>query len=490
MLLRTVYLLLITPLMLYALSVFYLLWVYVRVGSKRPPVGPHLCEAELPAVLVQIPLYNEQHVAARVIEAVAALDYPPQKLQIQVLDDSTDNTTLIVERISRRLSVQGVNIEVVRRADRTGYKGGALAHGLGLSDAPFVAVFDADFVPPSDFLRRAIPIFFEDAQIGVVQGRWDHLNREDNLLTRCQALMLDGHFAIEQHTRSSGGLIFSFNGTGGIWRRACIDDAGGWEYDTLTEDADLSLRAQMRGWRFVFVRDLVCPGEIPPLMSGFKSQQARWAKGTTQTLIKHGWRLLDAPLPLRRKLMAFLGMCAYPIQPFGLGLLLIMPWVMVSGALNGLPLAPLGIAGLAVPLLYILGQKALHPDWLGRSMWFPALFVLSSGLAWSNSWAVWEALRGRSTAFVRTPKFKRDGSHDKAWRASVYNQQGDGRAVGEFGLGLYSTIGAILAVHYNPSLIPYFVTYAVGFFIVAGWGIADGLTGLFPSTTVKRNRLP
>ncbi|HRE47987.1 MAG TPA: glycosyltransferase [Aggregatilineales bacterium] len=469
LLLQLIYAALIAPLMIYAMGVFYLVFVYFR-PARRVIVPHYFAEDDLPLVTVQLPLYNERYVVGRLLDAVVRLDYPRDRLHIQVLDDSTDETTGIAAGRVRALRAAGVHIDLLHRTDRAGFKGGALGEALAHTEGGFVAIFDADFIPPTDFLRRTIPILLSDSRCGVVQGRWAHLNAEENILTRCQALMLDGHFAIEQHARSKGGLLFSFNGTGGVWRRAAIEDAGGWQGDTLTEDADLSLRAQMRGWQFVFLPDLATAGEVSPVMSGFKGQQARWAKGTTQTLFKLGRALLRSPLTARQKIMAILGVLAYPIQPLGLALLLIMPLLMVSGALRDMPVAPLGVAGLAVPLLYILGQKALYGAswaWLRGAARLPLLLILSSGMALNNTVAVLSAFRGGVGVFQRTPKFG-DAPSGKG-----YTIRPDLTTIGEFFLGVYSVCGAVLAWRYAPGLIVYFATYAVGFFMVSGWTLAD-----------------
>lgn len=473
-LLQCTYLLLIIPLFVYAMGTFYLILLYLRRsnGASKPPVLP---DWDWPKVTVQLPLFNERHVACRVIDAAAALDYPPDRLCIQILDDSTDDTTQIIQGWIKRYPT--LQIQLIHRQDRTGFKGGALAYGLQHDDSEFVAIFDADFVPAPDFLRRTIPHFYTDERIGVVQGRWGHLNTQDNLLTRSQAMMLDAHFAVEQYARSENDLILSFNGTGGVWRRRCIEDAGDWQPDTLTEDADLSFRAHLRGWRFVFLRDVIVPGELSPLMNGFKQQQARWAKGTTQVLVKLAGRLWASPLPLRKRLMGILQLCAYPMQPFGLALFLLSPLVMATHALDGIPLAPMGIAGLAAPILFLLGQRALYRDgWLERSLVFPVLLLITTGLALSNTEAVFSALRGKAGEFKRTPKFKREnGQRSGQWRKSGYALLADRLTAWELLLGLYAVFGITIAARHSPSMIPYFLVYGAGFFIVALWSIADAL---------------
>lgn len=473
--LRLIYLLLLAPFILYALGVLYLLSLYLRYHRHRFQ-PPSIDRLHLPCVTVQLPLYNERYVARRLIEAVARLDYPCDRLHVQVLDDSTDDTTELISAQIRRLQAEGLRIDLIRRTNRMGYKAGALAHGLTQTDGQFIAIFDADFVPRPDFLLKTVPYFMCDGQIGVVQGRWGHLNAFDNLLTRSQALMLDGHFAVEQFARSAGGLIFSFNGTCGLWRRSCIEDAGGWQHDTLTEDADLSIRAQIKGWRFVFVPDVVVPGEVPPQMAAFKQQQARWAKGTTQVLLKLALPLLRSKLSLRKRIMGFLQLLPYPTQLLNLGILLLMPAMMLTQSLSGLPLGPLGLLSFTIPLMYLLSQQALYSNWLQRSLIFPVLMIFSTGMVVNNSRAALSAFLGRPGEFKRTPKFHLEGNKNgntNPWRGKRYAALIDKNVVWEIGFGLYALAGAALAWYLSPSLIIYFLLYAVSFLSVAGWSIAD-----------------
>lgn len=470
--LRCIYLLLFIPLVVYAISTLCLLFIYFRhVRTPQPrPAAPPLVP---PTVTVQIPLYNERYVARRAIEAAAALDYPRDRLTIQVLDDSTDDTSLLIANLVETLRGQGVQIEHIRRTERTGYKSGALANGLSQTTSDLVAVFDADFIPPADFLQRTVPFFGADPRLGVVQARWGHLNAEDNVLTRSQAMIIDGHFAVEQQARFHGGLFVSFNGTGGIWRRECIVDAGGWASDTLAEDTDLSFRAQIRGWRIVYVRDVVIPGEISPQMNGFKQQQARWSKGTTQVLLKLAWPLLRSQLDPAKRIMGLMQLLAYPSQLMALCLLTIMPMMVLTDALHSLPLAPLGIIGLSIPMMYIAGQVALYPDWLRRSLYFPALLAISSGMTFNNGAAVLSALFGRATEFKRTPKFMLGPGGQGEWRESEYAVLVDRNIFWELAYGVYSVAGALIAARYSPSLVLYFGVYAVGFLAVAAWSYAD-----------------
>src|SRR6476659_9885454 len=286
---------------------YYLVYLYMKNKDKVPVPGNPL--AELPPVTIQLPIYNEMYVADRLIDAVCQIDYPRELLEIQVLDDSTDETTSVAERAVRRNAAQGIDITYIHRADRTGYKAGALEAGLKVAKGEFVAIFDADFIPTADFLRRTVP-FFADPKIAMVQARWGHINQQYSLLTKIQAILLDGHFVLEHGGRNRAGMFFNFNGTAGIWRRAAIADAGGWQHDTLTEDLDLSYRAQLRGWRFVFLPGLIAPAEVPVEMYSFRSQHHRWAKGSIQTCLKLLPQILHADLPLGVKTEAFFHLTA------------------------------------------------------------------------------------------------------------------------------------------------------------------------------------
>src|SRR5579864_4630406 len=274
---------------------YYLVWLYMKHRDRQPKTLPPL--DPLPAVTIQLPLYNEMYVADRLIQAVCDLEYPRDRLEIQVLDDSTDETRSIAELAVRRHQAQGLNITYHTRTNRRGYKAGALEDGMKVARGEFIAIFDADFIPAPDFLTKLMP-HFADGKVGMVQARWGHINQDYSLLTKIQAILLDGHFILEHGGRNRSGRFFNFNGTAGVWRRAAIEDAGGWQHDTLTEDLDLSYRAQLRGWRFVFESGLIAPAEVPVEMNGFKSQQHRWAKGSIQTCRKLLPTILRSNLPL------------------------------------------------------------------------------------------------------------------------------------------------------------------------------------------------
>jgi cellulose synthase/poly-beta-1,6-N-acetylglucosamine synthase-like glycosyltransferase len=416
-----------------------------------------------PAVTVQLPVYNERHVVTRLIDAVAALDYPPDKLHIQILDDSTDATPAFIARQIARYP--HLNISHIRRRKRTGYKAGALAYGLSESDSPFVAIFDADFVPPPDFLKQTVPYLLHDGNLGVVQTRWGHLNAESNWLTRAQVLAVDVHFLVEQHGRNRAGWPLPFNGTGGVWRRACIDDAGGWSDDTLTEDLDLSFRAQVRGWKSLFLPDVVVPGELPPQLAAYRQQQARWAKGSGQCLRKLFGAVWCAPLSLMQRLMATQHLFQYVPHPLMLLLLLLTPPLLLAEALHSLPLAPLGLIGLVPPLMYMASQRD-NPHARRNLLAFPALLLVGTGMIWNNSQAFISGLFEKGGEFRRTPKFV------SGWQQSDYALKDSTRLI-ELALMLYALWGAWLAYQTEPGVMPYLLLYAASFATVAGRDVQE-----------------
>jgi cellulose synthase/poly-beta-1,6-N-acetylglucosamine synthase-like glycosyltransferase len=421
-----------------------------------------------PKVTVQLPVYNERYVIDRLIDAAAALDYPHDCLQIQVLDDSDDATTTLALRAAQRWQQRGVRVDVVRRADRSGYKAGALAHGLRTAQGEFIAIFDADFVPPRSFLHNTVPHFLGscNAHVGFVQTRWAHLNLDYSWLTRCQALALDGHFLVEQGARAAAGYPFGFNGSAGIWRRACIEHpaVGGWQSDTLCEDLDLSYRAQLAGWSGRYLADVAAPGEIPVQLLAFKRQQYRWAKGSVQTLVKlgprilrHGWRPV-----LRALALAHLG--NYLIHPLLLILLLVALPMLLLDIDPAAPLAYLSLFSLGPPLLYALAQRRLHPGtWLRRWMRLPILMALGTGLALNNTVAVVQGVTGRGGAFLRTPKFQVREAADR-WQTSAYRLSLGPVVMAEYGLALYALVAVGVALaRGNWGALPFLTVYAAGF---------------------------
>ncbi len=378
--------------------------------SSAEPLPADTAIDRVPHVTVQLPLYNEATVAARLLEHVAKIDYPREKLEIQVLDDSTDETRALVRGEVERLAQTGLDIVYIHRVDRVGYKAGALDAGLKVAKGELVAVFDADFLPQPDFLRALVPHFLADPKVGMVQARWGHMNREHSLLTRTQALMLDGHHLVENRARSAAGWLFNFSGTGGMWRKEAIGTSGGWQHDTLTEDLDLSYRAQLAGWRFIYRENVVTPAELPEDVSAFRAQQFRWAKGTVQTARKLLKRVMTAPLTPMQRVEAFFHLTphfAYPLMVF-LSVLL-LPALILMPATNprtmlliDLPLC-VGTTG-SLAAFYAMAERAQ-----GRSRWgalkqLPALLALGAGLAPHLSKAVLEGLQSMAGEFVRTPK--------------------------------------------------------------------------------------
>jgi cellulose synthase/poly-beta-1,6-N-acetylglucosamine synthase-like glycosyltransferase len=467
---------------LYAAGAGVLLLAYWRHRHTQIPV-PVI--TEWPSVAVQLPIYNEYHVVDRLLAAAAALDYPRDRLVIQVLDDSTDETTGLVTHLVDRLRRDGLTIELLHRDRRDGYKAGALAAGLERLDTELVAVFDADFQPAPDFLRRTVPYLAADPGLGMVQARWGHLNAFENALTLGQTLALDGHFVVEQTARSRSGWLLNFSGSAGVWRCACIRAAGGWRATTLTEDLDLSYRAQLAGWRFLYLPEVEVLAELPPQMAAYKQQQARWAQGSTQTLLAVLRPLGQARLSLAQRLMALLHLCQYLPHPLMLLLLLLTPPLLLAQRLHPLPLGPLGLLGLGPPLIYVISQRALYPDWPRRLLAFPALLALGTGLAWNNSRAVWMGLFGRGPAeFRRTPKFAQN------WSASRYALRLNRGVYIEALLAVYALLSVAVALRYSPALVIYLALYAFGFALVSGWTIYDAWLLAHPQPPVAHRTGP
>ncbi|MDE2777470.1 MAG: glycosyltransferase [Chloroflexota bacterium] len=466
MLLQTTYALCALLLGLYTAGQALLLWRFWRTRRARASAAP---PRDLPPVTVQLPLFNELEVAGRLIEAVAAFDYPRDKLLIQALDDSNDLTVQLVARKLAELEARGYRVQHIRRANRDGFKAGALAAGLSHCDCEFIAIFDADFIPPPDFLRRTLPHLLADPGLGIAQSRWSHLNAEENSLTRAQRLSIDTHFAVEQAARNRSGWLIPFNGTGGVWRRSCIEAAGGWSASTLTEDLDLSYRAQLAGWRSQFLPDVEAPGEIPPQLAAYKQQQARWATGNTQCLLKLARPIIAAKLSAPQKIMAIQHLCQYLPQPLMLLMLLLTPPLLLAEGLAGLSLAPLGIIGLAPPLMYIAGQMQLYGSRGAPSALtaFPALLFIGTGLSLSNSLAVASGLLGFKPPFRRTPKFERD------WKNSRYALSADVTLWLELALTLYAFWAAALAWELQRELCLYLLIYALSLGTVVCWSLRE-----------------
>jgi cellulose synthase/poly-beta-1,6-N-acetylglucosamine synthase-like glycosyltransferase len=445
---------------------YYLVYLYMKHKGRQPVPSGTL--DTLPPVTIQLPIYNEMYVADRLIDAVCQIDYPGELLEIQVLDDSTDETRAVAEQAVRRHAARGVDIVYIHRTDRTGYKAGALEAGLQVAKGEFIAIFDADFMPTADFLRRTVH-FFTDPKIAMVQARWGHINQQYSLLTKIQAILLDGHFVLEHGGRNRAGMFFNFNGTAGIWRRKAITDAGGWQHDTLTEDLDLSYRAQLRGWRFVFLPDLVAPAEVPVEMNAFKSQQHRWAKGSIQTCRKLLPRILRSNAPFGVKAEAFFHLTANFNYPLMCVLSVLMAPAMVirynMGWYEMLIIdVPLFFAATAsVANFYMVCQRELHSDWLTRARYLPFLMSIGIGLAVNNTKAVFEALFNKQTEFARTPKYRIEVQADE-WIGKKYRQSFVVQPMIELALGLYFTATVFYALANGIyGTLPFLVLFQIGF---------------------------
>jgi cellulose synthase/poly-beta-1,6-N-acetylglucosamine synthase-like glycosyltransferase len=424
----------------------------------------------LPKVTVQLPLYNERFVVDRLLEEVTKLDYPYDLLQIQVLDDSTDETHPYTERLCNEYIAAGINLEYRHRANRHGFKAGALQEGLQTATGEFIAIFDADFIPPPDFLRRTID-YFMDPEVGVVQTRWSHLNKEFNILTQVEAMLLDAHFVLEHGARCGSGLFFNFNGTAGVLRRKMIDDAGGWQHETLTEDSDLSYRAQLNGWRFVYVPDIDCPSELPVETYGFQVQQARWAKGLTQVAIKLLPRILKADLPFRVKAEAFLHLTPNISYPLMIIVSMLMLPVMIVRFYMGLFQMvtidlPLIIASFwSISAFYLYAQRELYPrNWWKSIVFLPALMAAGVALTVSNSKGVIEALLGIKTSFARTPKYAIGTQKVRIKAADTYRRRSGWLPWAEIAIGCYFAYMIDFAIDtYNFFAIPFLLLFVSGY---------------------------
>ena len=443
---------------------------YLYLKNRHKAAKPSGEFERLPKVTVQLPIYNERYVVERLLEAVVQLDYPRDLLEIQVLDDSTDETSAVCSRLVGEYQRAGFPVTHHHRQNRKGFKAGALAEGLRKTDGEFIAIFDADFVPPSCALRQMLP-YFADSHVAVVQGRWTWINRQYSNLTEIEAIMLDGHFVIEHGGRNFSGRFFNFNGTAGMWRRAAIEDAGGWQHDTLTEDTDLSYRAQLKGWKFIFDPGIECPSELPVEMNAFKSQQARWAKGLMQTAKKLLPRIWRSDQPLFIKVEATLHLTAnisYPLMV--LFSLILFPAMIVrfyQGWFQMLYLdLPLFLASTcSVGSFYMVAQRQLYPgSWRSRLKYIPFLMAAGIGLSISNAKAVLEAVFGVKSEFVRTPKYRVEG-RKSAWEAKKYGRRSGWIPAVELLLAVYflsSTVYSMSVENYltTPFLLLFFVGYA------------------------------
>jgi cellulose synthase/poly-beta-1,6-N-acetylglucosamine synthase-like glycosyltransferase len=423
-------------------------WRYSRFPPQ--PKG-EFAPSELPHITVQLPLFNEMYVVERLVKAVSEIDYPHDRLEIQVLDDSTDETVSLARATVAKYAARGFDIHYIHREDRTGFKSGALENGLKTAKGDLIAIFDADFVPKPDFLRKLIH-HFTDPIVGCAQMRWSHINGSYNLLTRLQTIMLDGHFVVEQTTRNRAGNFFNFNGTAGIWRRQAIEMSGGWQHDTLTEDTDLSFRAQLMGWRFVYLLDEDAPAEIPVEINAFKAQQRRWAKGVLQVWFKLYRRIWHAPLPLRVKLEMFFrltGNVSYPLMIVASFLqfpLLLVRYNQGLHQLMALDVPLLFFSTVSVVIFYGTAVWYLDKKRTMRLLHLPLVMGLGIGLAFSNARAVLEALAGVKSEFVRTPKYRVENATDESWKGKKYKRKHGWLPLLELSFSLYFVLAIAYAV--------------------------------------------
>jgi cellulose synthase/poly-beta-1,6-N-acetylglucosamine synthase-like glycosyltransferase len=451
----------------YGLHRYWLVYDYYKYARNIP--GPPPEATRWPRVTVQLPIFNERYVIERLVETVSRFDYPHELLDIQVLDDSTDETQQVASACVARFAAQGLPITYIHRANREGYKAGALENGLKTAQGEFVAIFDADFIPAPDFLRRSIP-YFENAKIGMVQARWTYLNRDYSLLTQVETILLDGHFVVEHGARSRRGTFFNFNGTAGVWRRQAIADAGGWEHDTLTEDTDLSYRAQLHGWKFLYLPDIECASELPVDMNGFKAQQARWAKGLMQTAKKILPRVMKSNAPWHIKAEAFFHLTAnisYPLMVLLSTMLL--PAMIVrfyQGWIQMLVIdLPLFLASTcSISSFYLVAQKELRPkNWWRTFLYMPFVMATGIGISVRNAQAVIEAIIGKKSEFARTPKYKIEGKRD-SFITKKYRNKAGWMPYAEVLLGLYFSITVLYAIfNENYATVPFLLLFVWGY---------------------------
>jgi cellulose synthase/poly-beta-1,6-N-acetylglucosamine synthase-like glycosyltransferase len=462
------YFLVLAVLACYGIHRYVLVYNFYKYRSHVPaPVSP---PEHWPKVTIQLPIYNERYVIERLVECVAQFDYPHEQLEIQVLDDSTDETEQVARGCVERYQQLGLPIVYLHRTNREGYKAGALHEGLKSATGEFVAIFDADFLPPPDFLRLTIP-HFVNTKLAMVQTRWSYINRDYSALTQVEAILLDGHFVIEHSARYRRGSFFNFNGTAGVWRRAAIDDAGGWQHDTLTEDTDLSYRAQLRGWEFLYLPDIECPSELPVEMNAFKAQQARWAKGLMQTAKKILPRVLRAPVPRHVKIEAIFHLTANISYPLMVLLSIILLPAMIVRFYQGwfqvlfIDL-PLFVASTcSISSFYLAAQRVLYPKtWTKTFLYLPFVMAVGIGLSVRNALAVMEALFGVQSEFVRTPKYRIEGQQGGGWSKKKYRKSSGWMPFAEVGLGLYFAVTIVYAIqNENFATVPFLLLFVWGY---------------------------
>src|SRR5213075_3436575 len=454
----------------YGIHRYFIIYLYLK-NRKRPPVPAGYFE-KLPKVTVQLPIFNEVYVAERLLRSLSELDYPQELLEIQVLDDSTDETREITAGCAEELRERGFNVQRIHRTDRTGFKAGALGVGLAAAEGEFLCILDADFVPEKDLLKRTVH-FFTDPKVGMIQTRWGHLNRGYSLLTRMQAIFLDGHLLLEQIARSRSGRFFNFNGTAGLWRRSCIEQSGGWQYDTLCEDLDLSYRAQLVGWKFIYLSDVVTPAELPVDMNGFKSQQHRWTKGSVQTckkLLPTIWRS-RLPFPIKLEATGHL-MSNFAYLLLALLCVLLHP---SAGAPPGgwlrtfLVDIPIFLtASVSVAMFYVCAQRELHPrTWMKQMLLLPCLLALGIGLSLNNARAVLEAIFNHKSDFTRTPKYGIERK-SQPWRSCKYMPLKSLLPIAEMAFAIYFSYFVWFAIQHQQWLsVPFLAMFQIGFLYVS-----------------------
>lgn len=463
----------------YGVHRYILVYLYYKNRKNHTSESPQQFD-DLPRVTVQLPIFNEQYVVGRLVDAICRLQYPREKLDIQVLDDSTDETVTVARDLVERYAALGHPISYIHRTNREGFKAGALANGLKTANGEFVAIFDADFTPPEDFLLRTIH-HFTNPKVGMVQTRWTHINRHYSFLTEVEAMLLDGHFVLEHSGRARSGVFFNFNGTAGVWRRCAIEEAGGWQHDTLTEDTDLSYRAQLKGWKFIYLQDVECPAELPVEMTAFKTQQARWAKGLIQTGKKILPRVLKSDAPLHTKIEAWYHLTSNLSYPLMVVLsVLLLPAMVIrfyQGWFQMLYIdLPLFMAStFSISSFYLVSQKELFPGkWYRSLLYLPFLMALGIGLTITNTRAVLEALRGKQTAFARTPKYRVESRKDKV-RSTKYRRRLGWVPWVELLVGSYFALTVYYAIdNENYITVPFLVLFVVGYWYTGLMSLLQG----------------
>jgi cellulose synthase/poly-beta-1,6-N-acetylglucosamine synthase-like glycosyltransferase len=471
------YFLVLTILALFGMHRYWLVYNYYKYRQNVP--GPPPPVEHWPRVTVQLPIFNERYVIERLVESISNFDYPRELLDVQVLDDSTDETRDVARACVDRYAALGLPIVYIHRANREGYKAGALENGLLSAKGEFVAMFDADFLPGPDFLRQTIP-YFQDPTVGMVQTRWTYVNRDYSLLTQVETILLDGHFVVEHGARSRRGTFFNFNGTAGVWRRKAIADAGGWQHDTLTEDTDLSYRAQLRGWKFLYLPDVECASELPVEMNAFKAQQARWAKGLMQTAKKILPRVFRSDVPWHVKAEAFFHLTANISYPLMIVLsTMLLPAMIVrfyQGWFQMLVIdLPLFLAStLSISSFYLVSQRILHPKtWWRAFFYMPFVMAIGIGISVRNAKAVLEAVVGKKSEFARTPKFRIVGKEGTFVKKSYRNRAG-WMPFAEVGLGLYFALTTIYAAtNENYATLPFLLLFVWGYLYTGVMSLAQ-----------------